>query len=153
MKSMPKEDLELAKSHLFDEGSSLVIVKNGKVIFETKKQGITGFLEAIETFEEKLVSSSIADKIVGVAAAMLCVYSGISSVFAITISESGMKLFKKNNIQYEFSKKVKKILNRNKTNVCPFEKLAMNSINPENAYQNLKSFANQISKKSKVSEC
>ena len=153
MKSMPKEDLELAKSHLFDEGSSLVIVKKGKVIFETKKQGITGFLEAIETLEEKLVSSSIADKIVGVAAAMLCVYSGISSVFAITISESGMKLFKKNNIQYEFSKKVKKILNRNKTNVCPFEKLAMNSINPENAYQNLKSFANQISKKSKVSEC
>ena len=150
---MPKEDLELAKSHLFDEGSSLVIVKKGKVIFETKKQGITGFLEAIETLEEKLVSSSIADKIVGVAAAMLCVYSGISSVFAITISESGMKLFKKNNIQYEFSKKVKKILNRNKTNVCPFEKLAMNSINPENAYQNLKSFANQISKKSKVSEC
>ncbi|MEJ2242122.1 MAG: DUF1893 domain-containing protein [Candidatus Bathyarchaeota archaeon] len=143
---MPKEDLELAKSHLFDEGSSLVIVKKGKVIFETKKQGITGFLEAIETLEEKLVSSSIADKIVGVAAAMLCVYSGISSVFAITISESGMKLFKENNIQYEFSKKVKKILNRNKTNVCPFEKLAMNSINPENAYQNLKSFANQISK-------
>lgn len=153
MKSMPKEDLELAKSHLFDEGSSLVIVKKGKVIFETKKQGITGFLEAIETLEEKLVSSSIADKIVGVAAAMLCVYSGISSVFAITISESGMKLFKENNIQYEFSKKVKKILNRNKTNVCPFEKLAMNSINPENAYQNLKSFANQISKKSKISEC
>ncbi|MEJ2272622.1 MAG: DUF1893 domain-containing protein [Candidatus Bathyarchaeota archaeon] len=150
---MPKEDLELAKSHLFDEGSSLVIVKKGKVIFETKKQGITGFLEAIETLEEKLVSSSIADKIVGVAAAMLCVYSGISSVFAITISESGMKLFKENNIQYEFSKKVKKILNRNKTNVCPFEKLAMNSINPENAYQNLKSFANQISKKSKISEC
>ena len=153
MKSMPKEDLELAKSHLFDEGSSLVIVKKGKVIFETKKQGITGFLEAIETFEENLVSSSIADKIVGVAAAMLCVYSGISSVFAITISESGMKLLKENNIQYEFSKKVKKILNRNKTNVCPFEKLAMNSINPENAYKNLKSFANQISKKSKVSEC
>jgi hypothetical protein len=64
-----------------------------------------------------------------------------------------MKLFKENNIQYEFSKKVKKILDRNKTNVCPFEKLAMNSINPENAYQNLKSFANQISKKSKISEC
>ena len=150
---MSKEDLELAKSHLFDEGSSLVIVKKGKVIFETKKQGITGFLEAIETFEENLVSSSIADKIVGVAAAMLCVYSGISSVFAITISESGMKLLKENNIHYEFSKKVNKILNRTKTNVCPFEKLAMNSINPENAYKNFKSFANQISKKSKVSNC
>lgn len=150
---MSKEDLELAKSHLFDEGFSLVIVKKGKVIFETKKPGITGFLEAIETFEENLVSSSIADKIVGVAAAMLCVYSGISSVFAITISESGMKLLKENNIHYEFSKKVNKILNRTKTNVCPFEKLAMNSINPENAYKKLKSFANQIAKKSKVSEC
>ncbi|MEJ2242001.1 MAG: DUF1893 domain-containing protein [Candidatus Bathyarchaeota archaeon] len=150
---MQRKDLEIAKFRLSNQKLSLVIVKKGNVIFETKKQGITGLLEAIEIFEENLISSSIADKIVGVAAAMLCVYSGISSVFAITISESGMKLLKENNIHCEYSKKVNNILNRTKTNVCPFEKLAINSIDPENAYKNLKSFADQIAKKAEVSEC
>lgn len=153
MRIMPNQDVELAKSRLLSQGFSLVIVKKGKVIFETKKQGITGFLEAIEKMDKELISSSIADKIVGVAAAMLCVYARISSIFAITISENGIKLLEKNNINYEFSKKVTKILNKTKTDVCPFEKLAINSKNPHYAYKNLKSFVHQIAKKSERSEC
>lgn len=147
------KDLELAKFRLLNQNLSLVIVKNGKVTFETKKQGIVGFLEAIEIFNEDLVSSSIADKIVGVAAAMLCVYTKISFVFANTISESGIKLLKENNINCEFGKKVPKILNRTKTDVCPFEELAMKSINYEDAYEKLKSLVKQFAKKPKVSKC
>ena len=150
---MHNQDVELAKLRLTSQDLSLVIVKNEKIIFETKKQGITGLLEAIEILDKDLVSSSIADKIVGVAAAILCVHARISSVYAFTISESGIKLLKKYNINFDFNKKVTRILNQTKTDVCPFEKLAMNSINPENAYNNLKSFASQITKKSEVSEC
>ena len=150
---MHNQDVELAKLRLTSQDLSLVIVKNEKIIFETKKQGITGLLEAIEILDKDIISSSIADKIVGVAAAILCVHAGISSVFAFTISESGIKLLKKYNINFDFNKKVTRILNQTKTDVCPFEKLAMNSINPENAYNNLKSFASQITKKSEVSEC
>ena len=153
MKIMLNEDIELAKSRLSSQNFSLVIVKNGKVIFETKKQGITGFLEAIEKIDKDLISSSIADKIVGVAAAMLCVYARISSIFAITISDYGIKILEKNNINYEFSKKVTKILNKTKTDVFPFEKLAIKSKNPENAYKNLKSFVHQIAKNSERYEC
>lgn len=149
---MLNQDLELAKLRLKNQDLSLVIVKKGKVIFETRKQGITGFLEAIETFDKNLVSSSIADKIVGVAAAMLCVFAGISSVFAITISESGIKTLEENNIAYEFKKKVSNIMNRDKTDVCPFEKIAMNTVDSENAFKKLKSFSNQMAKKTEA-EC
>ena len=142
------QDLELAKLKLIKEDLSLVIVKKGKVIFETKKQGISGFLQAIEKLDKNLVAASAADKIVGVAAAMLCVYAGVVSVFALTISEGGMRVLEDNNIACMFEKKVSNILNRDKNDVCPFEKLAMASGSSDEAYVKLKSFARQMMRKS-----
>lgn len=142
------QDLELAKLKLIKEDLSLVIVKKGKVIFETKKQGISGFLQAIEKLDKNLVAASAADKIVGVAAAMLCVYAGVVSVFALTISEGGMRVLEDNNIACMFEKKVSNILNRDKNDVCPFEKLAMASGSSDEAYVKLKSLAGQMMRKS-----
>jgi hypothetical protein len=133
---------------LIKEDLSLVIVKKGKVIFETKKQGISGFLQAIEKLDKNLVAASAADKIVGVAAAMLCVYAGVASVFALTISEEGIRVLENNNIACLFEKKVSNILNRDKNDVCPFEKLAMASGSSEEAYVKLKSLASQMMRKS-----
>ncbi|MCJ7613849.1 DUF1893 domain-containing protein [Candidatus Bathyarchaeota archaeon] len=150
---MENQDLELARLRLIDEDLSLMIVKNGKVIFETKKQGISGFLQAIEKLDKSLVASSVADKIVGVAAAMLCVYAGVSSVFALTISAEGIKVLEDNNVTYRFGKTVSNILNRSKTDVCPFEKMAIASVNSEEAYVKLKSLASQMMKKSEKTNC
>ncbi|PVX24834.1 MAG: DUF1893 domain-containing protein [Candidatus Bathyarchaeum sp.] len=137
-------DVEIAKSQLIGKNLSLVIAKNGQVIFETKKPGIGGFLQVIEQFDTKLSGSSVADRIVGVAAAMLCVYIKVDSVFALTISEGGMKVLKDSGVTFEFKNKVSNILNRDKTDVCPFEKRAMASKNAEEAYVSLKAFAKKI---------
>ena len=150
---MEHRDLEIAKLKLIAEDLSLVIVKNGKVIFETEKQGIGGFLQAIGKLNKNLVAASVSDKVVGVAAAMLCVYSGVASVFALTISEGGAKVFEDNNIEYSFEKKVSNILNRSKTDVCPFEKLAMASGSPDEAYVKLKSLARKLMIKSEKADC
>jgi hypothetical protein len=146
--NVKNQDLDLAKLKLLEKDLNLVIVKNGKVIFETKKQGINGFLQAIKELNKNLVGSSAADKIIGVAAAMLCVYAGVNSVFALIISEEGIKVLEDNNITYIFKKKVLNILNRDKNDVCPFEKSALNSRNPGDAYLKLKSLATKIMRKS-----
>ena len=150
---MENQDLELATMKLIEENLSLVIVKKGKVIFETKKQGISDFLQAIEKLDKNLVAASAADKILGVAAAMLCVYAGVNSVFALTISEEGIRVLEDNNIACLFEKKVSNILNRNKTDVCPFEKLAMDSGTVEEAYVKLKTLASQMMRKSTKTNC
>jgi hypothetical protein len=147
-----KQDLDFAKLKLLEKDLSLVIVKNGKVIFETKKQGINGLLQAIEELNKNLVGSSAADKIVGVAAAMLCVYAGVISIFALTISEEGIKVLEDNNITYLFKKKVLNILNRYKNDVCPFEKMAMDSGSPDDTYVKLKSLATKMMRKSTESD-
>jgi hypothetical protein len=145
--NVKNQDLDLAKLKLSEKNLSLIIVKNRKVIFETKKQGINGFLQAIKELNKNLVGSSAADKIVGVAAAMLCVYAGMISVFALTISEEGINVLEDNNITYLFKKKVLNILNRDKNDVCPFEKIALTSRNPDDAYLKLKSLATEIMRK------
>jgi len=142
------QDLRLAKLKLKERDLTLVIVKKGKVIFETRSQGVGGFLQAIEKFGKELVASSVADKILGAAAAMLCVYSGVASVFAVTISEEGIRVLEDNGIFYQFEKRVSNILNYNRTDVCPFEKLAIGSRDPKEAYVKLKSFAESTDKKS-----
>jgi len=150
---MKNQDLELAKQKLIEEDISLVIVKNKKAIFKTKKQGVNGLLQAIEKLDKELVEASVADRIVGVAAAMLCVYSRANSVFALTVSDGGMKQLEDNNIECQFEKKVPNIMNRSKTDVCPFEKLAISSETAEEAYVKLKSFVSQIVGKTTKTNC
>ncbi len=141
--NVKNQDLEFAKLNLIKEDLNLVIVKNGKVIFQTKEPGIEGFLEAIEKLDRNLVEASVADKIVGMAAAMLCVYAGVVSVFALTISEGGIRVLEDNNIEYLFEKKVSNVLDHDKNDVCPFEKMAMDSGSSAEAYVKFKSLASQ----------
>jgi hypothetical protein len=47
-------DLELAKRKLKENGLTLAIVKDSKVLFESKSHGVSGFLEALNKLKEKL---------------------------------------------------------------------------------------------------
>lgn len=134
------KDLKLAERRLKEKDFNLLIVKEGKTIFATKSQGILGLLQAIEKLGEQLVESSVADRIVGRAAALLCAYFKASSVFAITMSEEGERMLRENEISYRFENRVPNILNYERTDICPFEKHVMDLTKPDEAYEKLKSF-------------
>ena len=133
------KDLETARIRLKEGNLSLVIAKNGKIIFETRSHGLRGFLQAINLLDKELAESSIADRIMGRAAALLSVYSNVSAVFAVTISKEGIKMLEDNNIPYQFESCVPKILNSKGDDMCPFEKLTITLTNPAKAYSKLKS--------------
>jgi hypothetical protein len=131
------EDLDIAKNRLIEASFSLVIVKNRKVLFETSASGIRGFLIAIERIGKDLKDSALADRIVGEAAAQLCVYSDVREVYAVVLSQCGKDVLEKNCIHYEHVKLVPHILNMKKTGLCPFEKIVAGSNTPEEAYRRL----------------
>lgn len=133
-----RTDLDLAAKRLNQENLSLVVVKNGKVLFETESHGLGDLVEAINQLQSSMQGSSVADRIVGRAAALLFVYSGVSAVFAATISDGGIAILDNNNVFHEFEKRVPRILNLKKTDVCPFEKLVAELSSPEEAYERLK---------------
>lgn len=132
------QDLDRAKSLLKTNSDSLVIVKNDKILFETNSSGIRGLLVAIERLGGGLKGSVVADTIVGEAAAQLCAHSRVDRVFAVTLSKCGKDVLDKNEISYEYENMVPHILNFNKTDLCPFEKLVAGSSSPAEAYERLK---------------
>lgn len=131
-------DLNLAKNRLIQKNLSLVIVNNGKVLFETESHGIGDLLKAIHKLGNNVKGSSVADRIVGRAAALIFVFSGVKAVFAVIASDGGIEVLTKNAVFYVYKKRVANVLNFAKTDVCPFEKLVARLSNPEKAYEVLK---------------
>jgi len=131
-------DLDIAKNLLKENNDTLVIVKSGKVLFETNSPGIRGLLVAIEKIGKELKASAVADKLVGEAAAQLCAYSKVGEVFAVTLSQCGKDVLEKNDIRCEYENLVPHVLNSNKTDLCPFEKIVTGSSSPQDAFRKLK---------------
>lgn len=85
-----------------------------------------------------LTGYSVADIVVGKAAALLFVKCGIKSVFAKTLSEYGKMILDVYGIDYEYEVLTEKIINCAGTDICPMEKAVINTDNPEEAYLILK---------------
>lgn len=134
---MKLQDLETARKRLKEGNLTLSIVKNGKVLFETASHGVSGFLEAIGKCGGSLEKASVADKIVGKAIALLCVYAKVRAVYAITLSEKAKTVLEENLIYHRWENIVENILGVDKESVCPFEKLADGNSNPKEAYEKL----------------
>jgi len=133
-----RADLNLAKQRLNQKNLNLVIAKSSRVLFETKAQGIRGLLEAIKKLGSDMIGSSVADRIVGRAAALLFIHSGVIAVFAVTASDDGIEVLKSYSIFNEFMRRVPRILDSKKVDVCPYEKLAAKFSNPKEAYEELR---------------
>jgi len=138
------EDLELAKKRLHEKGLTLIIVKDSRVLFESKDHGVSAFLEALDKFGDKMRGTSVADKVVGKAIALLCIYAGIDAVYAPTISVKAKQIFENYNTHFEWDKLVEKILDAHGRDVCPFEKAVMEIDNPKEAYKKLKAILESL---------
>jgi hypothetical protein len=127
-------DLEIAKKQLVDKQLTLVIVKNGQVLFQTDTHRISGFIGAIEKFGAQLNGASVADRVAGKALALLCVYAGIRQVYAEVLSRRAKAVFEASGIMFESKDMVDNVLDANKSDVCPFEKVAADISDPKDAY-------------------
>ncbi len=116
-------DLELAMELLESKEFTLVVVKDGKVIYKSNKRGIYPIYKLVTVFSNKIKGASLADKVIGRAAAMLCKKAGIKLVYTDLISKPAIKLL--NGIELEYKKAVPHILNREKNDRCPMEKLSV----------------------------
>jgi hypothetical protein len=137
-------DLEIAKKELTVNHVSLSIVNRGKILFESTSKGLKDLFIAVDRLGTSLKNASIADQIVGKAAAFLIVYSRADSVFAVIITEEGLKLLEQNHISAEFQKIVPNVLNKEKTDICPFEKSVMNCRDAKEAFGILKNIFHQM---------
>ncbi len=131
-------DLETAKTLLIQKQLTLIIIKNGKTLYETKSHRISGVLNAMEQCGTNLKNAAAADKIVGKAVALLSVHSEINAIYAETLSIRAKDFLKRNGITVEWKELIDNILDDKKQNICPFEKEAEDIVNPKEAYDRFK---------------
>jgi len=138
------DDLVIAKKCLAEKGLTLCIVNDKRVIFETASHGISGMLGAIQVLGEGLRRASVADKIVGKAIALLCLYAGVGRVYSPVMSEVAKELLEKNGVLAEWDELIENVLDECKSATCPFERLASGISDPGEGYKKLKALRDSL---------
>jgi hypothetical protein len=113
------KDIEVAKEIFNSRDYSCVLVRRD-ISYTSTLKGVSpmiGFL----TSGVDLNGFSVADKIVGKAAALLFALAGIRHVYATTMSVSAVGVLQKHGIRYEYEILVDAIRNRDGTGPCPIE--------------------------------
>ena len=126
-------DLQTAKNNL--PGHTICLCKDGSCLF-SESRGIAPMMTLIVGGAD-LAGYSVADTVVGKAAALLFVKCGIKAVFAKTLSMQGKRILENYGIAYEYEVLAERIINRAGTDICPMEKAVANTDNPEDAYVQL----------------
>lgn len=125
------KDIEIAKEVFHKEDLAIVVVKQGEVVFKSKDKGIKPLYTLATKMKEEAFGGSVADKVIGKGAALLCGYLDIKEVYASLISEGGQIILNNYNIPYTMDKSCSYIMNRDKTDYCPIEKLSLDIEEPE----------------------
>jgi len=133
------EDIDLARSLLKEEKLNLVIVKDGQILVTSRERGIAPLFQAVQSMGESLHNAAMADRIVGLAVAMLCLHARIASVYASIASQSALDMLKGHGVSVTSKNIVSHISNYDGTDLCPFEKMAKDSQNPAQLLSTLQS--------------
>ena len=127
---MQTNDIQIAKNNL--SGHTICLCKDGDCVY-SEKHGIAPMMDFIAD-GVNIHGFSVADLIVGKAAAMLFVKCGIAGVYAKTLSQSGKAVLERFGIPFEYETLTEKIINRAGTGVCPMEKAVYDCEEPDEAY-------------------
>lgn len=142
------KDIEIAKELLVNEKLALVVVKDGEVLYKSTDRGIKPLFTAVREMKESLKGASIADKVIGKAAAMLSEYGGIHELYTSLISQTAIEVLDKTDIIYNYEKAVPFIQNRDLTDLCPVENLSLKAENMDDLLMGIEKFLESISRKS-----
>lgn len=129
--------------HLLHEGDYSCVIENGEIRTFTQR-GVADLFRLLKEEPAFLRGASVADKVVGKAAAALMILGGIKEIYTDTISSPALELFRHSGIEPAFGKEVPHIINRDGTDWCPMEKLSFNEKSAETILPLIESFLNKM---------
>jgi len=131
--------LRLDTSFLKDllEEFSLVIIKNGGIIFSSKNKSIRPILDAYIQLGDELNMAIIADRIIGKAAALIICNTRPMLVYTLVMSKPALEVFKAHGVRYQYEELVENILDKD-GNICMFERLLATVSSPSLAVSLIK---------------
>lgn len=146
-KEIVKEELlEHAKQMIRSEECSFVVIKEGRIVYQDKGNGVKPILKLIDTDRELLKNAVVVDKIIGKAAALLLVLGEVKMVYGITMSQAGKDYLVHAGINVNHEKCIDVISNRKRDGICPLERAVSDIEDPKQAHEKLKETIAQLMK-------
>ena len=130
------KDLDRAKKILEGSDCFTAVAVCGERAETANEKGVLPILRWIRSGVD-LEGYSVADKTGGKAAAMLYCLLGIKEVYFQTASTAAVVYLRENGVECEAGKVVGHILNKDRNDMCPIEKLVRDIDSPEEAYEDL----------------
>lgn len=129
---------------ILHQGNYSCVIKNGDEIRTFTQRGVADLFDLIHNEPNFLKGAIIADKVVGRAAVALMLAGGVSHLYTDLISSKALELLENNNLKVTYQTEVPIIINRDKTDWCPLEKLCMEERSVPNILNIITNFINQI---------
>lgn len=136
-------DIEKAKRYRDENECSLVIYKDGKLLSESKDFGIKP-LYMVYKDNIDVQGASLADKVIGLGAAMIAVYIGIKEINTFVVSKSAYSYLQNKDIVISYDNIVDFIANRSKDGKCPVETMAETTSNTEELLIKVEQFLKRL---------
>ena len=116
---------------LQEQGVSCVIRRNGAIILE-EGIGVKPLMKYLREDRTFFRGASVADKVIGKAAAMLLAASGVGMVYGEVMSDAAADLLAAQGIPFSCGKRVEYIHNRT---MCPLEEAVQPIDDPQLAFE------------------
>ncbi len=122
---------------LHQAGLTLQVEKAGRVIFVSSEPMLKPLLLCLQQRRSEMAGATVIDKIVGRAAAYLCVKGKVAEVITPLASHGAQEVLQQAGIPLQARRVVAQIMNRDNTGPCPMEQLAGEARSAEEFYQAL----------------
>lgn len=127
-------ELEQAKELLQQENVTFAaITKAGAVT--SAQRGIAPIMNLLQKDVKSLQGAFVADRIIGKAAALLLIKSGITKLYAGVISRHALDVLEESDIEVEYKDYVPYIINRKGDGMCPMEECVLHTNDAQEAYE------------------
>lgn len=124
---------------LLHEGNHSLVVANGDIC-TFNGRGVSDLYGLFKGNPGFLKGASIADKVVGKAAAALMISGGVKRVFTDIVSRPALDLFAASKVHVSYGIVVPHIVNRTKTGWCPLETRCRNCLTPQECIEQIEEF-------------
>jgi iron complex outermembrane receptor protein len=133
--------------NILHQGNFSCVIRNGDDIRTFTQRGVADLYDLLHHEPDFLKGASIADKVVGKAAAALMILGGIKQLYTDIISTPALELLRGSDIEVSFNVSVSHIINRTQTDWCPMEKLSYEQTSAVAILPLITNFLNEIRKK------
>jgi hypothetical protein len=120
------EKLELLRARQM----ALIVEREGQTLLESPEPRVLALVTLLRDQAGVMQGATVIDKVVGAAAAKLCVHGGAAEVFAGLASEAGLEVLRQAGIPAAAREVVPLILNQDRSDLCPMERMSREIAEP-----------------------